>query len=492
MLLIFGVNQSAVSQPGIVLINSLDPFNGDHGQLVRVLGGQFDRDTSEIKFDGSTQETFYRSSSELWFVIPSSANCGAHSVVVESEVDLAPFGRTTATSPPVIYVVECAGQFSRPGRPTPVIDSVKVDRSGNNTHEMRIFGQDFLPSVEGGYPSSWVALRMDRDATSGQTGAGNTRRVSIVVPGQINSTYENWPFDDCDVTFEIQVFNQYAAGTSENLREYSNTITLPRPNNCAPEETAPPPAAELGELMMSDIVFLPAEAQVGQEFRINFTLSSSGPGPTAPFDYVVKVDGETLLSREDVVVNYGNVLVINPAFTINSPGEHNIFVNAGLYIRTETLNVTSGAPPPPNENPPPVIGGNLADYDQDNDCKLSDGEFFNMIDAWISESIENLLFFSGVDAWIGQTDICAATTSSSSRIELNNTLGGILLSIRGGDPLGLITIYDINGHQVFQSYASGTKLVWNMTSKFGESVANGVYLVRFGNTGELRKFVVVR
>lgn len=145
-------------------------------------------------------------------------------------------------------------------------------------------------------------------------------------------------------------------------------------------------------------------------------------------------------------------------------------------------------PPPPPPPTPPMKGDALADYDLDGDCVLSDTEFFAMTDAWIAEQIDDLLFFAGVDAWIGQTDICAVTAGSS--IRMSKLPRGLLISNALGEPIGVLSIYDMDGRTVFHRQGMGLRLLWDLRDDLGKPVANGVYLLKFGT--ELKKLVVMR
>jgi hypothetical protein len=481
-LLMLGASQIATSQSGLLVINSLDPLKGGKGQLVRVLGGPFDRLNVDVKFDGVSQETTYRSSSELWFVTPDTTSCGAHSVMVRSRVELPGVGMTPMDSNPVIYTAICKGAAT-PSRSKPTIRDYSIRHIGGGNYEIVVEGNNFLPTSDE-YPRT--VIEMKRTTATGFAARGFATELRRF--GEVISTAGSFI---CSENFELRVYNQHGSGFAPGLKEYSNEMeSISITSNCTPSQEE----EQTAELVLHSLN-VPSEVQVGEEYSIIFTIQNSGSGASDPIDFSVYAGSDEVSSIPDLVLARDANFLFLERHTFSNTGEYTLQINAGPVSESRQITVVSGAvtQPPPDEElppPPPVIGGNLSDYDQDNDCKLSDGEFFNMIDAWISESIENLLFFSGVDAWIGQTNICASSAGHS--ISLRVIPQGVLISSAANFEIGPFSIYDMNGRPLFQSYTSGTNLFWNMRSEFGDRVANGVYFVRFGNMGELRKFVVMR
>ena len=99
-------------------------------------------------------------------------------------------------------------------------------------------------------------------------------------------------------------------------------------------------------------------------------------------------------------------------------------------------------------------------------------------------------FFGGIDAWMSQTNICRAAASSVT-LRIERTTGGLLFSTTG-EALSEIAVFDLQGREIFSSFTGAQQLSWNLRNAAGAPVPNGVYFVRIGNSGELRKIVVIR
>ena len=154
-------------------------------------------------------------------------------------------------------------------------------------------------------------------------------------------------------------------------------------------------------------------------------------------------------------------------------------------------------------NPPPNNAQNLCDLDANQNGFLDDAEFFNTIDLWIGELIENQFFFDAVDAWIAQDQICpAATAASSFNITTQQVASNMIqFSVTGTSfSSQQLEIYNLQGTLLHQQSASGGSLSWNMRGANRSVLANGVYLYRVtlrdligSDVGsEIRKLVVVR
>jgi len=232
---------------------------------------------------------------------------------------------------------------------------------------------------------------------------------------------------------------------------------------------------------------LPSTAYVNEQ--INGSVQVQYIGSYFPDNVMgLYVNGE-LRDTQELDMDPDETSTYPLSFNFDRPGSYEIEIRVGDSYQSQTIDVQSenGTGPPP-----PTQGGNtLADYDMDGDCVMSDTEFFVATDAWISESISDLLFFSAVDAWIGQSNICT-TAASASVIELSLTPQGMLISTTTGAALGAVAIYDANGRLVFRSSAPNPKLFWNLRDVVNHPVANGVYFVRVGNSGEVYKFVVMK
>ncbi len=190
----------------------------------------------------------------------------------------------------------------------------------------------------------------------------------------------------------------------------------------------------------------------------------------------------------------------------------------GSSIRLQVIGGGTGGPlpppPPPGPpppGPPPPGGSTLKSYDKNTNCKLDDPEFFNLIDGWISNAVQNVLFFSGVDAWIGQTSVCTAAASAVSSVEalqlqgvalnLSPTLKMAQFEARGqGIAATQVEVFGLNGKRVYFGEASGAQLSWNLRASGGHLLANGTYLYRVtvrGRDGQtlqsdVKKLVIVR
>jgi hypothetical protein len=174
---------------------------------------------------------------------------------------------------------------------------------------------------------------------------------------------------------------------------------------------------------------------------------------------------------------------------------------------------TPSPPPstPPPASPPPSSGGSsLQSFDQNNDCFLQDGEFFNLLDAWVGGSLDNIMFFAGADAWIGQTSVCAVGASMASDKEsksfslapmLRSKNNRILFSAEDSVVVSTqIEIFDLFGNRVYSAKAKENYLSWNLRDMNHLQVANGVYLyvgqglTRDGKllTGKVQRLILLR
>jgi hypothetical protein len=471
------------------IINTLSAFEGKKGTVVEIRGGTFiraGRDAgSVVLFDSVEILTHFQSNSSLIFTVPPSADCGEVSVIVRGPV---PGTTLFKNSNPVVFDVDCSTIGRGGAYAEPRIDSISPS-SGIGSHStITVTGVNLVPNPpdEDDLPIAWTEFRT-RDL-AGELGTHGQAYIEFVSFGRVNIQLRS-DFEEglvrCGI-YELQYFNLIGNGL--------NPITSNKYEFEVTEDCNPP--LENPHLVISGFNIAPLEVGVGEEFHIKFELINSGTTATTPYDILIIAGGEILRSVEDLITITNSKVTFDIAHSFESPGQYSITVDAGPHSKTATIIVTGGGtPPPPNEDPPPnepppVIGGNLSDYDLDNDCSLSDGEFFNMIDAWISESIENLLFFSGVDAWIGQTSICASTAGSS--ISIRATHQGILISSADKSEIGPISIYNMDGREIYFKKVASSQLRWNALSSKSEILAIGAYFVKFGKTGEIKKFVVLR
>ena len=147
--------------------------------------------------------------------------------------------------------------------------------------------------------------------------------------------------------------------------------------------------------------------------------------------------------------------------------------------------------PPPTFSPPRSISAtDLRDYDENRDCLLDDAEFFNVVDDWTSQSARDEIFFGGIDAWMSQTNICR-TSSASTALNIEMRANSMLFTT-ANQSLSQISVYDIQGREVFSSHGFSQQLHWNLRDTRGAQVPNGVYFASFKDSAALTKFVVLR
>lgn len=171
----------------------------------------------------------------------------------------------------------------------------------------------------------------------------------------------------------------------------------------------------------------------------------------------------------------------------------------------EVMVSNSGEESPPLGEPaaPPPTGGpiNLQLLDINSDCTIGDDEFFSAIDRWISNILDDILFFSVVDAWVSQRSICAASNSRGrTNVSLSHAVGAIFTA--GGHEIITmdVQVYDLSGAVVFTGRSNGSRLIWNLNSRSGQPVANGVYYYRVKTqgiqgditVGPIKKLAIIR
>jgi hypothetical protein len=153
---------------------------------------------------------------------------------------------------------------------------------------------------------------------------------------------------------------------------------------------------------------------------------------------------------------------------------------------------------PPRIIPPTVFSGDLTEFDADDNCTISDIEFFTIMDGWTSLSVADGTFFTAIDAWMTQTNICTnASVNGAVSIGLNSSRA--IFSASDETLIKSLTIYESSGRRVSQINAPNKRVTWDLRDNSGNPVANGVYFanVTYNTLGgvverELRKFVVMR
>ena len=144
-------------------------------------------------------------------------------------------------------------------------------------------------------------------------------------------------------------------------------------------------------------------------------------------------------------------------------------------------------PEPPSTDPPapePTPGTDLDSYDTNGDCVINDAEFFDIIDAWLSQAIGDAFFFDGVDAWIGQESVCVVASSSRMidavelKLQSRGSRGFVFsMSTASASELG-VEIFGLNGQSLFENESGNGTLFWNLQARSGKQVANGVYIAK--------------
>ena len=282
-----------------------------------------------------------------------------------------------------------------------------------------------------------------------------------------------------------------------------------------PPPTPIPPLSGNSSAPSITAVLIPSSLPIGTPTTWNINFSDSD-GDIDWIEFEELVSGNWVLSGEfDPGVGGQQNGSISISSTCSDTGtiqkRVRLYDRAGnesaAYEYSMNCGTTSFAPPPTNNPPSRTFSGSgLDQFDFDNDCILSEAEFFSATDAWISEEIENGLFFDAVDAWIGQSNVCAASAGVHSlqlnKIDLSSsTMGRLKFEISGNQIAhSQLEIFDLHGTELFRTSSAGSKLIWNLKTSSGKRVSNGVYLYRvqvqdeYGNmvSSEVRKLVVMR
>ena len=150
--------------------------------------------------------------------------------------------------------------------------------------------------------------------------------------------------------------------------------------------------------------------------------------------------------------------------------------------------------------PPPGAGGSYAaelrSYDSNSNDLLETSEFLSVIDAWIARQISDGAFFASIDLWIDQRPISSASVGTPT-VQTRMTNQGVRFSVPQAASLS-VEVFGLDGRSVFREATGGATLAWNLRSRGGAPVANGVYLYRTSMTthdgrtihSDVRKLVV--
>jgi len=477
-----------IGQPNQFNITNIEPNTLYPGTVFAVNGGQFIEGSSQIYFGQSTGlETYFESENRLVAIVPLvSRFCGEQGIIVKTEVNINN-SLAQIDSNFVVKDIQCQNPNNlMPATPT-ISNVTQLDLISGEA-AIRIEGRNLIPSDNTGYTF------YDRYTTGGPYPYTQVRVYNsdyeYIGRGQYQSFGQmrfNLPEDVYCGEYQVELTNYFSESQVSNYNVPSSVSLVQINEYCQGGNVIPPENGEIpgGYEVMN--LELPSTAYVNEQ--INGSVQVQYIGSYFPDNVMgLYVNGE-LRDTQELDMDPDETSTYPLSFNFDRPGSYEIEIRVGDSYQSQTIDVQSenGTGPPP-----PTQGGNtLADYDMDGDCVMSDTEFFVATDAWISESISDLLFFSAVDAWIGQSNICT-TAASASVIELSLTPQGMLISTTTGAALGAVAIYDANGRLVFRSSAPNPKLFWNLRDVVNHPVANGVYFVRVGNSGEVYKFVVMK
>ena len=220
--------------------------------------------------------------------------------------------------------------------------------------------------------------------------------------------------------------------------------------------------------------------------------------------------GIQLMKLADIVLQPGEASPYTFRFMMSDKGVYELTVRTPNDSRTAEFNygleeeLTEETPlnPTPADIPSTV---SLSSFDTDGDCIISDAEFFDVIDRWVTRLIDETLFFTGVDAWIGQASVCAA----SAEIEIvelklavaQMTNRGAMFVAQSATVSNIsVEVFGLAGEFIYTGSSNNNALRWNLRSSDGQPVANGVYLYRVTTTdsngqilmSDIQKFIVIR
>ena len=495
---------SVQAQPTTVNISTVRPPSHQAGTVMAIQGGPFQPvsgDTGSVVWlpdFNAPLNTHVESSSRLIAMIPTGTHmCGEQQLVVRTYVNLNN-QESFFDSNTVVIDIDCPGgtgqQLDRPR-----VDLLSTINGLNGEKTLRIEGDNLVPNAlatevifGNAKPTPRTEVRVSNESYD------NTfiLQSSKYEEGEVELP-SNFPCGE----YYVELKNYHDGQVSEPSFDQGRS-TLRNTLNCQDNTSVLEPNEDEG-IFVVDRLELPEKAYVGERFQgsVYIKINDSGPGETTFFaqaQMLLLLDGEERDTRTLNLSDFTNGSAEGRSFpfdfTLETSGSREIEVRIGESYKKKTVNVESrnGNGTPPNEELPPQTGSaNLSDYDSNGDCKFNDTEFFNVLDAWLSESITNSTFFSGVDAWLGETNVCSASSSSTTlRTQMNGT--SFVFATSGGSPIGTVKIYDMQGQVVFSKSAQGSELVWNLMNDLGQRVANGVYIVRFENVSEIRKLVVMR
>jgi hypothetical protein len=200
---------------------------------------------------------------------------------------------------------------------------------------------------------------------------------------------------------------------------------------------------------------------------------------------------------------------------INDIGEHVILMSvknsAGLSGNMSSRISTTNALSLPGIPGGPGGGAESAAikvYDLNNNDRIDEAELIDILGDWIINEVDDNLFSLAIDLWQNKTAISRANSAAIQGVNSAFAIKTLSLSNRGyvfaatGRDIDSmdVTVYSLDGKQIFQNESRSGTLIWNLRDDVGRPVANGVYLVRISAHGAsgwsfmnpIKKVVVLR
>jgi len=485
-----------LAQPTTVNIATVRPPSIQIGTVVAVEGGPFQSHEGNtgttIWFPdfNAPLSTYVESSSRLVFFIPAGTPlCGEQQMVARTYINLNN-QESFFDSNPVVIDVDCpTGTGAALARPRINLLSILTGLNGEKT--LRIEGSQIIPNA------------LADELIFGNSDPSPRTEVRIY-----NSNFDETYFAQYTKyeEAEVELPNNFPCGEfTVELRNYDGSdfsdpsldqgrSTLRHTINCDENTGVLEPGEDVGPFIV-DRIELPNTIYSGERFQGSVYVKLAGSVDVrdifiAQYELELYLDGDLRdtirLDLSEFTNGSSEGKGFPFAFTLQRTGSHEIEARVRDSDKMVSFDVMSenGTAPPPTQG-----GDELYEYDSDNNCELSDTEFFVLLDGWLSGSASDILFFSGVDAWIGGSNVCPVSVSAGA-ISLSASTDG--LSVESNTSLGAVNIYDSNGREVFTQITTRNILVWNLRTTDGNALANGVYFVSIANTGELRKVMLLR
>lgn len=476
-----GLGVEAFAQPPDQAITEIEPKRLAPGAVAKIHGGPFfhlgNGRGSAVYFGDNPANTYFITESTLLFLVPIDTPCGNQSISVKTMI-MRHNKLQSSDSNSVTSEVICApDRIPRPVRPqiskvTPELDvraTTSISLTGVNIMPQwdRIYG---ISTDQVLYPYSDVIVKFEGLEFGGHARYVEPAGLTFALPEEI-------PCGPID----IHVRNYFAAENYVESDPYQISVE---------EECIGSLISRASPRFRVIDIELPDKVQVAATFSGAVYIEQDGG---AVSDEVMKIFLNSELIETRPLQKITDRRVRYPLqFSFAQPGFYSIEVRVQRSMRSveiEAVMQMETREPPAEVAPPPFREGKLHEFDDNANCRLNDGEFFDLVDRWISGEIAESLFFEAIDAWIGQTDICAANGAGLA-LELNMTPRGLLLS--AGGHLESLSIFNSSGKRVFIHSSSSPRVFWNLRDGRGTPVANGVYFIMVEGFDEPKKLVVVR